>query len=96
MNRFGEFEMRRDRFFLDERTLHNEQINAARETRQSQIKPCVGRVNESFIVGIAQMIGIRNAPWKEDEAKAITTLLAHVAFGAVVGLIYDEVVDEDA
>ena len=48
------------------------------------------------VVGIAQMIGIRNAPWKEDEAKAITTLLAHLAFGAVVGLIYDEIVDEDA
>lgn len=45
--------------------------------------------------GIAPMLGIRNAPWKQDEAKAITTLLAHVAFGAVVGLLYDEIVDDE-
>lgn len=47
------------------------------------------------MVGAAPMLGIRQSPWKENEARAITTIVAHVLFGVVVGFLFDQLVEED-
>lgn len=47
------------------------------------------------ILGAAPMLGIRQSPWKEDEARAITTIVSHILFGVVVGFLFDQLTAED-
>ncbi len=47
------------------------------------------------LVGLAPMLGIRSAPWKQDEGKAITTFLSHVVFGVVMGVLFDQLSPEE-
>lgn len=46
------------------------------------------------LAGIAPMLGIRATPWKQDEGKAMTTIVAHIVFGVVLGVLYDALVSE--
>lgn len=40
--------------------------------------------------GIAPLLGIRQAPWEQEEARALTTLLSHLLFGLVLGVLFDK------
>ncbi len=48
------------------------------------------------LVGVAPLLGIRKAPWKQEEAKALTTLLSHLLFGVVLGFLFDTLAAREA
>lgn len=47
------------------------------------------------VAGVATMLGIRQTPWEENESRALTTILAHVAFGIVTALVYERLSEEN-
>ncbi|MBA3533083.1 MAG: hypothetical protein H0T73_14260 [Ardenticatenales bacterium] len=48
------------------------------------------------VAGVASTLGIQSAPWKQEEEKAITVVLAHLLFGVVVGFLYDQLVPQES
>lgn len=46
------------------------------------------------VAGVAPSLGLQKAPWEQDEGKAMTIALAHLLFGMVVGVLYDQLANE--